>query len=198
MNEVNFKDDKNVLVGSKVNFTVQVSSNLSLTSVPKWSRLNAELSKHSYITNYAEDRNNYTSLIINEASYYTDSGLYYLNTSNYCGPTSVSVVLYIQKDKMTSNRICDYCVIHTHTHTRTCTHTHTHTQHTHTYTHTHIHTHTHTTHTYTHTTQTHTHIHTHTHTHTHTYTHIYTHIHIHTHTCLLTLTCICSIQLCSH
>ena len=105
MHKVNFKDDKNVSVGSNVNFTVQVSSNLSLTNIPKWSRLNAELSKHSYITNYAKDRNNYTSLIINKTSYNIDSGLYYLNTSNYCGPTSVSVVLYIQRDKMTSNRI---------------------------------------------------------------------------------------------
>ena len=91
-----------------MNFTVQVSSSLSLVRGPTWSRLHAGLPKDSHVMNYVKDRNNYTSLIINKTSYYHDSGLYYLNTSNYCGPSSVHVILEIYKGNMDSNRILCY------------------------------------------------------------------------------------------
>lgn len=94
---VTFYPEITVFADSYVNLTVQVSSSLPLTSVFMWSRHNAELPKHSHVMNYSNDGNNFTSLIIDKASYYFDgaTGLYYMNTSNQCGPSSISVVIKI-------------------------------------------------------------------------------------------------------
>ena len=95
--EVNFNMDKTVFVGNHVNLTVQVISRIPLISMPLWSRLNADLPKDSDVVNYSQDKSNYTSLIIRKANYANDGGLYYLNTSNYCGPSGISVELNIDK-----------------------------------------------------------------------------------------------------
>ena len=94
---VNFNAEKVVFVDDYVNLTVQVTSNLSLISMPTWSRENANLPKDSNTTNYSLGENNFTSLIIYKASYANDGGLYYLYTSNYCGPSITSVDLYVDK-----------------------------------------------------------------------------------------------------
>ena len=98
MYAVNFNSNETVLAKTLtlVNFTVQIISNLSL-SMANWSRENADLPKDSHIIDYTENGNNYTSLIINKASYDNDGGMYYLNASNYCGSLSVSVVLDVYK-----------------------------------------------------------------------------------------------------
>ena len=92
---VTFYSEITVFADSYVNLTVQVTSNLPLTSFFMWSRHNAELPKHSHVMNYSKDGNNFTSLIIGKASYFLDGGLYYMNTSNQCGPSSISVVIKI-------------------------------------------------------------------------------------------------------
>ena len=94
--EYNFNSEETVFAERRVNFTVQVSSNISLTKL-QWSRCNADLPEDSDIMNFTKEGNNYTSLIIKRASYDNDSGLYYLNASNYCGLSSVSVLLKIDK-----------------------------------------------------------------------------------------------------
>ena len=94
---VNFNAEKIVFVDDYVNLTVQVTSNLSLIIMPTWSRENADLPKHSSTANYSVGKNNFTSLIIQKASYANDGGLYYLNTSNYCGPSGTSVDLNVDK-----------------------------------------------------------------------------------------------------
>ena len=94
--EANFNMDVTVFVGNHVNLIVQVISNISLKSM-LWSRPNADLPKDSRVVNYSQDGNNYTSLIIYKANYANDGGLYYLNTSNHCGPSSISVELNIDK-----------------------------------------------------------------------------------------------------
>ena len=97
MYRVNFNANKIVFVGDHVNLTVQVISNLTLIHIPTWSRKNANLPKDSRTANYSQDGNIFTSLIIHKASYADDGGIYYLNTSNYCGPSGTSVDLNIDK-----------------------------------------------------------------------------------------------------
>lgn len=94
---VNFNSEERVLAKKHVNFTVQVVSDLSLTNMPTWSRKGADLPKDSHIMDYSRDGNNYTSLIIDKVSYDNDGGMYHLNASNYCGSSSVSVVLEVYK-----------------------------------------------------------------------------------------------------
>ena len=101
--EVNFNMDKTVFVGNHVNLTVQIISNISLNRM-LWSRLNADLPKDSRVVNYSQDGSIYTSLIIHKANYANDGGLYYLNTSNHCGLSSISVELNI--DKGNNMRFC--------------------------------------------------------------------------------------------
>ena len=110
--EFNFNSEKTVFVGSHVNFTVQVCSNISLTSGPLWSRHNADLPEDSDIMNYTKDGNNYNSLIIKNASYDNDGGLYYLNASNYCGFSSVSVHLNVDKKGNTRMVIIVLYILH--------------------------------------------------------------------------------------
>ena len=98
---VNFNSNETVLAKTLVNFTVQIISNLSLSRMATWSKKNADLPKDSYFMNYTKDGNNYTSLIINKVSYCSDGGVYYLNASNYCGSSSVSVVLDVYKGIIT-------------------------------------------------------------------------------------------------
>ena len=93
LHAVTFYPEIMVFADSYVNLTVQITSNVSLATVSMWSKLNGDLPKHSHITNYSRDGNNFTSLIIDKASYYFDGGLYYLNSSNYCGSSSISVLI---------------------------------------------------------------------------------------------------------
>jgi len=86
-----------VFVDNPVNLTVNIDSNLPLTSDPMWSRDNADLPNDSYVMNYTKEGNNYTSLIIEKASYHNDEGIYYLTASNQCGTSTVSVDLDIVK-----------------------------------------------------------------------------------------------------
>jgi len=97
--EVNFNGKLTVIVDNPVNLTVNIDSDLPLTSDPMWSRDDADLSNDSYVMNYTKKkkRNNYTSLIIEKASYYNDEGNYYLTASNQCGTSTVSVDLDIVK-----------------------------------------------------------------------------------------------------
>lgn len=62
-----------------------------------WLRKNADLPKHSHIMDYSKNGNNYSSLIIDKASYTDDGGTYYLNVSNHCGTSTVSVDLHVAK-----------------------------------------------------------------------------------------------------
>lgn len=94
---INFNDEIIVFADSPVNLTVEVTSNISLTNTPTWLRINARLPKDSHTVHYFQDGNNYTTLIINKASYTTDGGVYFLSTSNQCGPSNVSVDLNIKK-----------------------------------------------------------------------------------------------------
>jgi len=94
---VNFYGELTVLAGSLVNLTVQIISSGNLLPTILWLRDNAKLPKHSNITNYAKDGNNYTSLIIDKVSYYNDGGTYYLNVSNYCGTSIISVAINVAK-----------------------------------------------------------------------------------------------------
>ena len=92
---VTFYPEITVFDDSYVNLTVQVTNNLSLATISMWSKFNSALPKHSYIVNYSRDGNNYTSLIIDKISYYYDGGLYYLNASNLCGSSSISVFITV-------------------------------------------------------------------------------------------------------
>lgn len=85
--------------GSRVNLTVQVSSNLSLTKIPTWSRKHAVLPNDSFTVNYSIDGNNFTALIINKVSFSNDKGVYLLNASNYCGLSSTSTDITIVKSE---------------------------------------------------------------------------------------------------
>ena len=82
-----------VYIGYYVNLTVQVTSDTMLTSTPMWSMSGGtDLPSNSW-SDY-EDGSNYTSLIFYNASY-QDLGRYYLNASNHCGPSSISVLVQI-------------------------------------------------------------------------------------------------------
>ena len=60
--------------------------------------------------NYSKDGNNYTSLIINKVSYEnSDGGEYLMNISNYCGVSSVFVILNVDKGNMNSNKVLLLC-----------------------------------------------------------------------------------------
>ena len=98
LSPVNFNPEHTVKVNSTVNMTAQVTINNSpLTSGPTWSRINAELSKDSHTRDYSVDGNNYTTLIIDKASYSNDSGTYYLNATNQCGSSTIYTNLNIYK-----------------------------------------------------------------------------------------------------
>ena len=95
---VNFNAEKTVEVNSIVNLTVRIVSNSSLTSDPTWYRINADLPEDSSIKFI--DGNNYTTLIINEASYSDDGGTYCLNATNHYGTSTICVDLHIHKGKL--------------------------------------------------------------------------------------------------
>ena len=82
-----------VFADSYVILTVQITGDLSLVTTTKWLKFNGNLPKHSHVTNYSRDDNNFTSLIIDKASYYYDGGLYYLIATNLCGSSNISVVI---------------------------------------------------------------------------------------------------------
>ena len=91
---VTFYPEITVFADSYVNLTVQITSyNISLATISMWLKFNSDLPKHSHIANYSKDGSNFTSLIIDKASYYFDGGLYYFNASNYCGSSSISVLI---------------------------------------------------------------------------------------------------------
>ena len=95
LHAVTFYPEITVFADSYVNLTVKVANNLSLATISMWSKFNGALPKHSYIINYSKDGNNFTSFIIEKVSYYYDGGLYYLNASNLCGSSSISVVITV-------------------------------------------------------------------------------------------------------
>ena len=66
---VNFNAEKTVEINSMVNLTVRIVSNSSLTGDPTWYRINANLPEDSSIKNNGD---NYTTLIIDKASYSDD------------------------------------------------------------------------------------------------------------------------------
>ena len=94
---VNFNAEKPVSVNSSVNLTVQITTNSSLTSSPTWSRPEANLPDDSHTMSYSKDGNDYTTLIIDRASYSDDGGMYIASATNQCGTSNLSVVLNIYK-----------------------------------------------------------------------------------------------------
>ena len=90
---VTFYPEITVFADSYVNLTVQITGDVSMTTTSMWSKFNGNLPKQSHVTNYSRDGNNFTSLIIDKASYFLDGGLYYLNATNLCGSSSISVVI---------------------------------------------------------------------------------------------------------
>lgn len=96
---VNFNQVRPVFAGDYVNLTVEITSNLSLTGAPVWSRFSADLPNDSYTINYFKYGNNYTSLIIRKISPDDDGGMYYVSASNQCGTSNISVILQIHEGK---------------------------------------------------------------------------------------------------
>ena len=90
---VTFYPEITVFADSYVNLTVEIAGDLSLVTTSMWSKFDGNLPKTSHVTNYFRDSNNFTSLIIDEASYFLDGGLYYLIATNLCGSSSISVVI---------------------------------------------------------------------------------------------------------
>jgi len=97
LHPVNFHGELPVLANSLVNLTVQIISYGNLLPTILWSRDNGNIPKDSNITNYYKDGNFYTLLIIDKVSYYDDGGVYYLNVSNYCGASIISIALKVAK-----------------------------------------------------------------------------------------------------
>ena len=89
---VTFYPEITVFADSYVNLTVQIINNVSLAAISMWSKFNGVLPNHSHIMNYGTS---FTSLIIDKTSYYYDGGKYYLNASNYCGSSSIPVVITV-------------------------------------------------------------------------------------------------------
>ena len=96
---VNFNAEETVEVDRTINLTVQITNgNLSLTSGPTWYRIYANLPKdRSHIENNFKDGNNYTTLIIDKASYADDGGTYCLSATNQFNTSTICVVIYIYK-----------------------------------------------------------------------------------------------------
>ena len=96
LSAVNFNAEKTVHVNTTVNLTVQVIG-YSLISNLTWYRIIADLPEDCRIENYSKDGNNYTTLIIDKASYDDDGGIYCLSATNQCGTSSICVVVNIYK-----------------------------------------------------------------------------------------------------
>ena len=96
LSPVNFNTEKTVYMNTNVNLTIWIFSN-SLISNLTWSRVIADLPEDCHIVNYSKDGKNYTALIIVEASYSDDGGIYCLNATNQCGTSTICVVLNIYK-----------------------------------------------------------------------------------------------------
>ena len=84
-----------------INLTVQITNagNLPLTSGPTWYRINADLPEDHHIENNFKDGNNYTTLIIDKASYANDGGTYCLNATNQFNTSTICVLIHIWKCK---------------------------------------------------------------------------------------------------
>lgn len=111
--KTNFDEVVEVRKGMSLNLTVAVFTNLSLTSVPVWSRENQQLYSIAVVKNFVTNEIFYTSFIIFNLSYVNDTGVYSLSVSNRCGSSSISVFI----DVTGTNEVTSYIRIrieHTH------------------------------------------------------------------------------------